>query len=152
MGKYKFGTMLCCLFNFALTVLIFVLMFSFISGGKVYVSVVGEDLRFDNALECVPTPKADNRVCGVLEKNEPIPDGWRLMATNDVQDWKGICEGQIEKKQRFVLSDGKFEGEKWNYKVTTGGYWGCENTTHKLVMKEDCRPLPKPDLERCDGA
>ena len=84
MGKYKFGTMLCCLFNFALTVLIFVLMFSFISGGKVYVSVVGEDLRFETALECVPTPKADNRVCGVLEKNEPIPDGWRLMATNDV--------------------------------------------------------------------
>ena len=41
MGKYKFGTMLCCLFNFALTVLIFVLLFSFMSGGKVYVSVVG---------------------------------------------------------------------------------------------------------------
>ena len=84
MGKYKFGTMLCCLFNFALTVLIAVLLFSFISGGKVYVSVVGEDLRFDNALECVPTPKADNRVCGVLEKNEPVPAGWRLMASNDV--------------------------------------------------------------------
>ena len=93
MGKYKYGTMLCCFFNFALTVLIVVLLFSFISGGKVYVSVVGEDLRFENALECVPTPKADNRVCGVLEKNAPIPAGWRLMASNDVHDWMGICKG-----------------------------------------------------------
>ena len=50
MGKYKFASLLCCCFNLSLFLLLFVLIFSFSTGGKVYTTVVGEDTRMDVAL------------------------------------------------------------------------------------------------------
>ena len=79
MGKYKFASLLCCCFNLSLFLLLFVLIFSFSTGGAVYTTVVGEDTRMDVALLCVPTPKAELRICASLEKNAPVPDGYRLM-------------------------------------------------------------------------
>ena len=81
MGKFKFGTLLCCVFNCALFILLIVLVGSFISGGRVYTTVVGEDTRYEDALACVPTPKSENRVCGILGKGEPMPAGYRVMTT-----------------------------------------------------------------------
>ena len=57
-------------------------------------------------------------------------------------DWYDICKGEIEKKQTVVLNDGKFTGSKRNYKITKGGFWGCESIEDKMIMKEDCRALP----------
>ena len=80
-GPYKFGTILCCIFNLALFILLVTLMWSFMTGGRVYTTVVGEDTRYDEALACVPFKGDEEKVCGILGKSEPMPEGYRMMTT-----------------------------------------------------------------------
>ena len=90
---WKITLVLCTILTIIQIVLLILLMLSFVMEGAVFKKIVRIDNRYDNAAACEPLPLKDRKVCGILNRNQSVPDGWRWMTVDDVTKYKDECSG-----------------------------------------------------------